>query len=109
MNAALRVPPDDVPTLTEVLRPSDLVATGPPVDLAVDAERLVLQIVGDIQDRAEVLLQAGLRERLPPLLDQLVRELLATLVRDVREEVLPALQDTVRQAVAEELARTRLR
>ncbi|MEY2875649.1 MAG: hypothetical protein RLZZ373_3020, partial [Pseudomonadota bacterium] len=64
MNAALRVPPDDVPTLTEVLRPSDLAATAEPVNLSVDSERLVLQIVGDIQHRAEVLLQAGLRERL---------------------------------------------
>ncbi|WP_310461194.1 hypothetical protein [Sphaerotilus sp.] len=105
MNAVLRVPPDDVPTLTEVVRPSDLAAAVEPADPPVDAERVVLRVVSHMQDLAE----ARLRERLPPLLEQLVSELLGGLVREFREDLLLGLHDTVRQAVAEELARTGLR
>ncbi|MEX8495515.1 hypothetical protein [Sphaerotilus sp.] len=109
MNASLRSPPGDVPTLTEVVRPSELAVTLEvpvvPVEPTVDEERLALQILDDMQARADVLLEARLRERMAPLLAQLADGL----VREVRAEFLSGLADFVRQAVAQELARSRVR
>lgn len=108
MNAALRAPPDDVPTLTEVVRPSDL-AVLPDVPVAlrespIDEERLTLQILGEVQARADALLEAGLRAHLPPLLEQLVEGL----IRELRAELFPGLAGVVREAVERELARSRI-
>ncbi|WP_338415341.1 hypothetical protein [uncultured Sphaerotilus sp.] len=108
MTAALRAPPDDVPTLTEVVRPSEL-AVPPDVPVAIrespiDEERLTLQILGEVQARADALLEAGLRARLPPLLEQLVEGLL----RELRAELSSGLAGVVREAVDRELARSRV-
>jgi hypothetical protein len=111
MNASLRAPPDDVPTLTEVVRPSELVVTreasAASVESSIDEERLTLQIVDDVQARVDALLEAGLRERLPAVLNQLAEGLLEGLIREFRAEFAPGLVDAVRQAVAHELSRSR--
>ena len=107
MNAALRAPPDDVPTLTEVVGPSELAVT---LDASaalrassIDEERLTLQILGDVQARTDALLESRLRAQLSPLLDQLVEGL----IRELRAELSIGLADAVRQSVARELARSR--
>lgn len=107
MNAAFRAPPDDVPTLTEVVRPSELAVSldvpTPPSESAIDEERLRREILGDVQARADALLETGLRVHLPPLLEQLA----AGLIRELRIELATGLADVVREAVDRELARSR--
>lgn len=109
MNAPLRVPPDDVPTLTEVVRPSELVESlevpvpGPAGHASIDEERLTLQILWDVGARADALLESGLRTHLPPMLEQLVEQLLPVL----RAELSAGLADVVREAIAQEIERSR--
>jgi hypothetical protein len=107
MTVPPRAPPDDVPTLTEVVRPSDLAVSLAvpvvPIESSIDEERLALQILGDVQARADALLESGLRACLPLLLEQLVEGLIPAL----RAELSSGLADAVRQAVARELARSR--
>ena len=107
MNATLRAPPDDVPTLTEVVRLSELAValevSAAPVESPIDEERLTSQILGDVQARADALLESALRAQLPHLLEQLVEGLIPVL----RAELSSGLSDAVRQAVTRELARSR--
>ena len=109
MNAPLRVPPDDVPTLTEVVRPSELVESleapvpGHAGYASIDEERLTLQILWDVGARADALLESGLRTHLPPMLEQLVEQLLPVL----RAELSAGLADVVREAIAQEIERSR--
>jgi hypothetical protein len=105
MNAAFRAPPDDVPTLTEVVRPSELVVSldvpTPPSESAIDEERLRQQILDEVEAKADALLEARLRAHLSPLLEQL----LAGLIRELRAELVSGLAEMVRDAVDRELAR----
>ncbi|MDZ7858579.1 hypothetical protein [Sphaerotilus sp.] len=111
MNAPLRAPPDDVPTLTEVVRPSELVDSlevPQPVHAGhatIDEERLTLQILWNVGARADALLESGLRTHLPPMLEQLVEQLLPVL----RAELSSGLADAVREAIAQEIERSRSR
>lgn len=99
MTAALRLPPDDVPTLTEVVGLSELaVTTVVPVEapggltghaVLIDQDRLTEQILGHVQQQIDLLL-AGLVEGL---------------VRDLHETLSLTLHGTVREAVAQALAR----
>ena len=119
MNAALRAPPDNVPTLTEVVRPSELVDSVEPQPLtpessiqsAIDEERLALQILWDVGARADALLASGLRTHLKPVLEplveQLAEQLVDRLVPVLRAELSDGLADLVRHAVAQEVARSR--
>jgi hypothetical protein len=100
MTAALRRPPDDVPTLTEVVGPSELAATtAVPVDdtggpaVPSDEERLTQQILGHVQQQ----------------IDQVLAGLVEGLVRDLHETLALTLHDTVHEAVAQALARSRER
>lgn len=94
MTAALRLPPDNVPTLTEVVGPSELAATTVVlVDELIDAERLTGQILGHVQ------------QQIDQVLAELVQGLVEGLVRDLHETLALTLHDTVREAVAQALAR----
>lgn len=102
MTAALRLPPGEVPTLTEVVGPSELAATTVvPVDepggrvgsadpVPIDEERLAEQILDHVQQQ----------------IDQVLARLVEGLVRDLHETLALTLHDTVREAVAKALARS---
>ena len=117
MNAAFRAPPDNVPTLTEVVRPADLVDPAEPlpsegsIPPGIDEERLALQILWDVGAKADALLESGLRAHLRPALEpmvaQLAEQLVDRLVPMLRSELSAGLSDLVRHAVAQEVARSR--
>ena len=116
MNAPLRVPPDDVPTLTEVVRPSELVEpleaplaghVGHAGPGSVDEERLTLQILWDVGARADALLESGLRTHLPPMLAQMAEQLTEQLLPVLRAELSAGLADVVREAISREIERSR--
>jgi hypothetical protein len=99
MTAALRLPPGDVPTLTEVVGPSELaVTTAVPVEgpggavaqpVSIDEDYLAGQILDHVQQQ----------------IDLVLADLVDGLVRDLHQTLALALRDTVREAVAQALAR----
>ena len=95
MSPASRTPPVDVPTLTEVLRPSDLPAppSGEEVSIPDDAlERVVAELVAP--------LRARVAERLPVLLEALMVELRQELQQTLQQTLDDRLDAAVRQAVS---------
>lgn len=118
-----RVPPVDVPTLTEVVGFGD--AAPRPIPTLVDVESLrstasqtselseptnveeliAQRILPDLQRQVDLMFEYRLREALAPLLTRLAD----SLVREVRDELSTTLRDVVKRAVAQELARQRTR
>jgi hypothetical protein len=99
MSGALRTPPDDVPTLTEVVRPSELVPTDAP-DAVLWRADVLDAVLSEVRLQLDDRLRARLRERLPALLDACLEPLLDGLVQEVRQSLSDGLQDTVRQALS---------
>jgi hypothetical protein len=120
------MPPQRVPTLTEVVEPlyraPASAPDGPvpqePVDpieastadehraeapAGIDEAQLIERVLGDLQRQVELMLEYRLREVLTPAL---VRATDA-LIRDARVELASTLRDVVARAVAVELSRHR--
>jgi len=70
---------------------------------AASEQQLVERVLGDLQRRADLILEVRLREALTPALSRLAD----SLVSDVRLEFAATLRDLVEQSVAQELARQR--
>jgi hypothetical protein len=70
---------------------------------AASEQQLVERVLGDLQRRADLMLEVRLREALTPALSRLADGL----VSDVRLEFAATLRDLVEQSVAQELARQR--
>ena len=123
------MPPDRVPTLTEVVAwpqpaavpalgeaqlplPSveaqpaeaDMVSTPLP-QLRVGEEQMIQGVLVEVQRQVELMLDYRLREALTPLLNRAADNI----VRDARSELASTLRDVVARAVAQELARHRTR
>jgi hypothetical protein len=123
------MPPDRVPTLTEVVAwpqggpgaaraaqqlPLPSVETGPaeadmadastPVRRATD-EQLIQGVLAEVQRQVDLVLEYRLRELLTPLLARAAD----SMVREARTELASTLRDVVARAVAQELARHRIR
>jgi len=111
-----------LPTLTEVIvLPERAVAPEAPVEAvappeapaveqdagvaALDEDRLVRQVLGELQRQAELMLEYRLREAITPALSRLSD----ALVRELRQELGTTLRDVVARAVSQELARRRER
>lgn len=132
MSAGPSVPPERVPTLTEVVAwpglpqaaPADawpmpgdvpvggLLAGGggdpreaPPTTSLPDADPLIERVLVDLQRQIDLMLDYRLREVLTPLLTRAVDGV----VREARSELASTLRDVVARAVAQELARHRTR
>jgi hypothetical protein len=88
-------PPARVPTLTEV------VGEVPPVDEA----RIVNQVLGDLQQRIDLMFEYRVRETLAPVLARLSE----TMLREARDELARTLRDVVSRAVSQELSKRRPR
>lgn len=101
MKTGLRSPPVDVPTLTEVVGPSELVTPVTEVERVADESVLSEALLAELQGQVDQLLVSRLRERLTPLFEQIASSIV--------EELTPVLHDAVRQAIVQELARTRSR
>ena len=125
------LPPDRVPTLTEVVAwPGSSPASGaipsaglaaepvetgssPAPDVAAPAadaasiteEQLTQRILNDLQRQMDLMLDYRLREILTPLLTRAAD----TVVREARSELASTLRDVVARAVAQELTRHRTR
>ena len=125
------LPPDRVPTLTEVVAwPGSSPASGgspsagpaaepveqgasPAPDVATPAadaasiteEQLTQRILNDLQRQMDLMLDYRLREILTPLLTRAAD----SIVRDARSELASTLRDVVARAVAQELTRHRTR
>ncbi|MES2990823.1 MAG: hypothetical protein V4844_05340 [Pseudomonadota bacterium] len=128
------LPPDRVPTLTEVVAwpgssPAGgaTSAAGPTVELAepvepgaspapdvaapaadaasITEEQLTQRILNDLQRQMDLMLDYRLREILTPLLTRAAD----TVVREARSELASTLRDVVARAVAQELTRHRTR
>lgn len=110
--------PNEVPTLTEVVRPvRPAIEVAPPAGLPLPAvpveeplpaeteERIATDVLHDVQRQVDRMLEFRLRESLAPVLGRLADQL----VHEVREEVLSTLRDVIRRAVAQELSRRRSR
>ena len=120
------LPPDRVPTLTEVVawphpppppetqlplpaveaRPAeaDMLTTQlPPLRLA--EEQMIQGVLVEVQRQVELMLDYRLREVLTPLLNRAAD----SIVREARTELASTLRDVVARAVAQELARHRTR
>ena len=122
------MPPERVPTLTEVvswpqataLAPGDLqlplpavearpaeadMAVAPLQPLRMADEEMVQGVLVEVQRQVELMLDYRLREVLTPLLNRAADGI----VRDARAELASTLRDVVARAVAQELARHRTR
>ncbi len=122
------VPPQHVPTLTEVVEwpqavlpatgaapnPSPSTSAAPPspplssssghrADAVPSEAQLVQRILADLQRQTELMLDYRMRELLTPLLARVTDNL----IREVRGELASTLRDMVARAVAQELARHR--
>ena len=126
MNSPL--PPDRVPTLTEVVSwpgASAAPVTGPASEplaepatsatpevatpftapLSITEEQLTQRILNDLQRQMDLMLDYRLREILTPLLTRAAD----SVVREARSELASTLRDVVARAVAQELTRHRTR
>lgn len=108
--------PDRLPTLTEVVMegpqfpapgatPRLAPAADSPSVAATDAGAIVDAVMGSLQARIDLMLEYRLREALTPLLARAAE----TMVQETRAELAQTLRDVVARAVAQELARRRLR
>lgn len=125
MTQAPRVPPRQVPTLTEVVdvartaTPAAIVApeltiveptapAAPPAiaaarPISVDEEAMTQRVLADLQRQIDLMLEQRLREALGPALARMAD----TLIRDTRNELSSTLRDVVAKAVAQEITRLR--
>lgn len=122
------LPPERVPTLTEVVAwpqaaasapggaqlPLPAVEVQPPeADMVVAPlqplrladEQMVQGVLVEVQRQVELMLDYRLREVLTPLLTRATD----SIIRDARAELASTLRDVVARAVAQELARHRTR
>jgi hypothetical protein len=125
------IPPERVPTLTEVVAwpesssnpslapaaaqpPPDAPARAEPVAAptptrslppGVSEEQLVDRVLADLQRQVDLMLDYRMREVLTPILSRAVDGIL----RDARQELASTLRDAVARAVAQELSRHRSR
>lgn len=124
------VPPDRVPTLTEVvawpqtlgapatgeaqlalpavdagLPEADMLgaSSAPPLRLA--EQKMIEGVLVEVERQVELMLDYRLRETLTPLLNRAADNI----VREARTELASTLRDVVARAVAQELARHRIR
>jgi hypothetical protein len=126
MNGPRPLPPQRVPTLTEVVEPLYRVsqvaepatpaaaqpeaAEGRPDGPApnagphgFDEAQLIERVLADLQRQVELMLEYRLREVLSPALTRATE----TLIREARVELASTLRDVVARAVAQELLRHR--
>jgi hypothetical protein len=123
VNGPRSLPPQRVPTLTEVVEPlyrappaeavaapqeppdpiDPLPESEPVAQPGIDEAELIERVLGDLQRQVELMLEYRLREVLTPAL---VRATDA-LIRDARVELASTLRDVVARAVAVELSRHR--
>src|ERR1700712_2578708 len=123
------LPPDRVPTLTEVvewpetLQPSSgrpLAEAEPRTDEAdvapnaaeqapqlpeVNEDQIVDRVLGEVQRQVDLMLEYRLREVLTPVLTRVADQI----IREARGELASTLRDVVSRAVAQEIARHRTR
>lgn len=120
------LPPERVPTLTEVVawphapapgeaqlpraaveaQPLEADMLGTPKSTVRAAEEQVIQgVLVEVQRQVELMLDYRLREVLTPLLARAAD----SIVREARSELASTLRDVVARAVAQELARHRIR
>ena len=126
MSGGGALPPDRVPTLTEVVawphapspgeaqlplpaveaRPAeaDMLTTQLP-PLRVAEEQMIQGVLVEVQRQVELMLDYRLREVLTPMLARAAD----SIVREARTELASTLRDVVARAVAQELARHRTR
>ncbi|HWI09691.1 MAG TPA: hypothetical protein VNU48_00010 [Burkholderiaceae bacterium] len=125
MSAGPSVPPDRVPTLTEVVAwpepapptaepggdaPARALAeagsgAAPTASPSFNEEQLTQRVLIDLQRQMDLMLDYRLREVLTPLLARAADGI----VREARSELASTLRDVVERAVAQELARHRTR
>lgn len=126
MSGNVSLPPDRVPTLTEVVAWPQATAAGegqltlptleaqqveadmvgaalPPLRMA--EEEMIQGVLVGMQRQVELMLEYRLREALTPLLARAAD----SIVREARTELASTLRDVVARAVAQELARHRTR
>jgi hypothetical protein len=115
------IPPDRVPTLTEVVAwpesppyasppeappvEADVMTDAVPVASHLSEAQLVQRVLGEVQRQVDLMLDYRLREVLTPLLTRNAD----AMVREARAELATTLRDIVARAVAQELARHRNR
>ncbi len=111
------LPPDRVPTLTEVVAwpapaapdavaPAGIEAAAPAAPAStLDEDQLTQRVLVDLHRQIDLMLDYRLREVLTPLLTRAAD----SIVREVRGELASTLRDVVARAVAQELARHRTR
>lgn len=108
--------PDRLPTLTEVVMEGPVghapatamrkpAAPPAPPAAATDASPIVNAVLASLQPRIDLMLEYRLREALSPLLARAAD----TIVQETRAELARTLRDVVARAVAQELARRRVR
>ena len=113
-------PPQNVPTLTEVVvwpraLPSGVVLTpsappcapsdsSEPVASLPSDDELVQRVLADLQRQVDLMLEYRLREVLAPLLARATDNL----IREARGELTSALREMVARAVAQEMSRHRV-
>ena len=118
-------PPRQVPTLTEVVQFAEIgsapnspepvsdalgvntaaVPGVPAAPVTTAEEQIVQRVLTDVQRQIDLMLEYRLRETLA----QAVARMADQLVRDTRAELASTLRDVLAKAVAQELARLRIR
>lgn len=113
------IPPQRVPTLTEVVEwrgspmhapapaplGGDAAAAATAAEPSLSDEALVQSVLTNVQRQLDLMLEYRLREALAPLLARATDQL----AREARNELAATLRDIVERAVAQELARQRSR
>lgn len=119
------MPPDRVPTLTEVVSwpqggpatqlplpaveaqpvEADLMAAVPMPPLRLAEDQMIQGVLAEVQRQVDLMIEYRLREALTPILNRAAD----SVVREARGELASTLRDVVARAVAQELSRHRSR
>ena len=119
------LPPERVPTLTEVVDWPETVqpsggqtltspeASAPEADIAsaksgalpaapsINEEQIAQRVLGEVQRQVDLMLEYRMREVLTPVLTRVADQI----IREARAELASTLRDVVARAVAQEIAR----
>jgi hypothetical protein len=90
----------NLPVLSSVV---DMTVVSP--SSTVDAERITQQVLADLHRQVDRMFEFRVRESVAPAVERMVDRL----ILELRDELTATLLDVVRKAVAQEMARQRLR
>ncbi|MEX8496818.1 MAG: hypothetical protein AB3X41_06260 [Leptothrix ochracea] len=97
--------PINLPVLSSIVDMTAVPPSGLGPSPSVDAERITQQVLTDLHRQVDRMFEFRVRESVAPAVERMVDRL----ILELRDELTATLLDVVRKAVAQEMARQRLR